>query len=569
MSTVNKHGTVKGIIRGVDDTFPHSLFAEMIDNAEHSKSTKVFVDINVHNKQIIFGFDKPASEEQLDKMVTWNPSSKIHNTSNISTCGAGSKYFGFRYRGQQIHVSRKWDTNQNTYLYMESKIVSDEIYNATISDITEAEFDTILSKNTTWVTTPTDEIIDSTANIFNNKENIFPFTPETVIIFKKISNDKSLEWLNNSENIQNLEKELRIKYHEELKEGKITLFIKFPNSDFKEIIIDSPDIIGSTKMENQHNTYIYYVNELFEKFKIGDFLLEINNIFFSIKPSGNSFLRTKIDIKEEDKSKLILQFKFVQYNISDDENSIKQMKKSIVGTSMEDYCGLYLKIGNKFIDSKPIQSTLTKRNLPGAKLYRGILELQNPEKTKIKLGIHGLKSQFNLNNMITLEPIIKQCCIIYKNFFTNYKNEPFTEINPTLYCEVRTSNKQSDRTSKPGYVYLKKVGKHFWKLGITFPTNSKHRIFDVMSTTDYQELEKDFGEEELFPIGKYRFEYLSCKFDTASSTEQKILENIMQLQDVIIYNNKKGDGIREYFHCENMNTIQEIKNMIDQAVGID
>lgn len=35
------------------------------------------------------------------------------------------------------------------------------------------------------------------------------------------------------------------------------------------------------------------------------------------------------------------------------------------------------------------------------------------------------------------------------------------------------------------------------------------------------------------------------------------------------YNNKKGDGIREYFHCENMNTIQEIKNMIDHAVGID
>ena len=39
----------------------------------------------------------------------------------------------------------------------------------------------------------------------------------------------------------------------------------------------------------------------------------------------------------------------------------------------------------------------------------------------------------------------------------------------------------------------------------------------------------------------------------------------MELDDVITYNNKKGDGIREYFHCDDMNTVNEIRQlMIDQ-----
>lgn len=565
MSSVCDLGTIRNIIRGVDEHSPHTLFAEMIDNGEHSGSTKIFIDINPHEKKIVIGYENAVTEDQLNKMVTWNPSSKIHGTSNISTCGAGLKYYEFRFRGQQIHATKYWDDKDEKYMYMDTRINSDIIYrSATSNDVSETQFSDILLKHTSHVIR-SEEVLKSFSDIFENEDYVYPFKPNAIIISKNITNDKLLEWLSSNENIKNLEKELVHKYYEEIKTGKLTIFIKFPNDIFHELGNNfHTDVIGSTCKQHEHSTELYYVQNDFDKFKKGEYIIRINSVFFRIQPSGNSYIRTELNVK--DVSNILLQFKFTQYKLKDNEEELKELKQCIVGTSLEDYCGVYLKIGNKFIDGKPLPCNLTKRNLEGSRMYRGILELQNPEQTKMMLGIHGLKSEFNLSSMNLLEQIIKQCCIIYKNY-CKCSSHPFETVDPREYCIVRSSNKKSSRSNKPGYIYLRVIGKHFYKLGKTGSTNRVDRIFDYAKKRDvYDQLKKDFPEEDIFPIGKFYYEFMSSEFNSSSSTEQFIIENLMSRQDVIMYDNKVGEEIREYFHCDNIATIQEIKQLIMDAL---
>ena len=57
MSAICQKGTIINIVgRGIDETPFHMALFEPIDDAEHSASKKVFVDINVHEKTILIGF---------------------------------------------------------------------------------------------------------------------------------------------------------------------------------------------------------------------------------------------------------------------------------------------------------------------------------------------------------------------------------------------------------------------------------------------------------------------------------------------------------------------------------
>ena len=515
MSSVCDLGTIRNIIRGVDEPLPYMLLSEMIDDAEHSLSKRIFIDINVHDKHVIFGFENAATEEQLNNMVHWNPTSKIHNTSHISTCGQGLKYYEFRFRGEQIHATKTWDESNMKFIYRKSSLNSDIIYNnARSADVSETVFSDILKKKTSYVN-ESDEIEPTLDNIFLNKDNKYPFQPETIIVSKNITNDKLLEYLNIDDNIKNLRKELTNKYYSEIKNGELQLYIKFPNEgEFCKIGDDcDTDVIGSTVKQREHVIELYYILHNFRSFKKGDYIISINNIYFKIQKNGNSFTREVITLLDDEKLNILLQFEYIQYNIPSNDSKIKQY---MVGSSMEDYCGIYLKIGDKFIDSKPITCNLTKRNLPGAKNYRAILQLMNPKDTKMMLGIHGLKPEFNLSHMASLEQIIKQCCIIYKSFS---KYESYKDVDPTEYCIVKTSNEKSKRTSKPGNMYLRVVGKNFYKLGMTTKTNRAKRIFDKMSAKDFTVLKNDFPEEDIYPFDKQYYEYLSPEFDKCSSTD--------------------------------------------------
>ena len=587
MSSVCDLGTIRNIVRGVDTHPIHTLLSEMIDDAEHSNSKKVFIDINTHDRRVTFGFENPATEEQIKKMTQWNPTSSIHNTTNISTCGQGMKHYGHRFRGKQIHVTTYLDSKTNKYVYVKSILDTDKIYEAAMSgEISEHKFSEILKNSTPGLDTE-DDIVPEFKNIFNNADCVYPFNAKTVIINKNITNDLLLEQLSNEcviaptqphskieeEKYCKIEKELINKYYEEIKTGKVVIYIKFPGREFCELGDDcNTDIIGSTDKQNEHIIGIYYVETEFDILKKGDYIININGTFFRNHKNGSSQSCTPIVISADNMAKISLDFDFIQYNIKNPttEEEKKGIKDCIVGKSLEDYCGVYLKMGDKFIDGKPIACTLTKRNLQGARLYRGILQLKNPQKTKMRLGISGLKSEFNLSHMTSLEQIIKRCCIIYKNYCAKKVSlgalqSSQSEINPETYCVVKTSNEKSQRTSKPGHNYLRAVGNNFYKFGFTGVSNRQNRIFDQLSDADYKKLKEDFPEEEIFPQRKFYYEYLSSQFNCACSTEQKISEYIMELVefgDVITYDSKVGDGIREYFHCDNIETLNNIKKMM-------
>ena len=567
MSSVCDLGTIRNIIRGVEAPSPHTLISEMIDDAEHSNSTQIFVDINTHDRYVIFGFDKPATEDQINKMVQVNTVSGIHSSNNISTCGQGLMNYEFRFRGKHFHISNTKDEyGKNTY--MKSSIDSDTIYAHAISpDVSESQFSEILKKKTAYVQT-SDEIEPSMERIFSNEDNIYPFTPKTIVMSKTITNVPLLDYLNDDFNIANLEKELINKYYEEIKMNKIQIYIKFPKDNkFKELGIDTNiDVIGSTKMNKNHITHIYYVKNDIEssKLKKGEYIAAINGIFLSIKKQGNSYSRTSMTIPESDMGNILLLSAFTQYTNS--ENS-DDLKKAVTSNSLEDYSGVYLKIGNKFIDGKPVPSSITRRNLQGHKMYRGIIQLMNPKETKMMLGIHGLKSDFNLSTMKPLEEIIKQCTIIYKNFCKKYENDEsfplYSSKNPLEYSEVKTTNQKSQKTSKPGNNYIRLIGKNFYKFGHTLQKNRENRIFG-WSQKDIEAAKKDFPEEEIYDYNKCHYVFVSPEFDHSASTEQRTKEFIMNCQDVVRYDHKIGDEIREYFHCDNIDTLESIKQcMID------
>jgi hypothetical protein len=232
----------------------------------------------------------------------------------------------------------------------------------------------------------------------------------------------------------------------------------------------------------------------------------------------------------------------------------------MVGTSLEDYAGIYLKIGDKFINSQPVTANLTKRNLEGARFYRAILEMMDPE-LKMKLGLQGLKANFNLSQMQTLENIVKQCAIIYKKYCKHHADVIFSTVDPVSYSIVKTSNEKNTKQTKPGRNYIRVIGKDFYKLGMAGEVNAWSRICDSHQE-EYDKIIQDFPEEEIYPLEKQYVVYISPKILNAASTEQYVKEQIAELDDVITYNNKIGSGLREYFHCEDMETVNDIIQMM-------
>ena len=512
--------------------------------------------MDLHTPMIIAGFEKAATKEQLNNMQTWNSVSNIHKTSKLSTCGQGYKLYQSYVRGEQTCVSK---TERGTYIT--SKSNSDAIYkNAISADTSETQFSEILKTRTQYASDEESEVVPSIQAIFDNENDEYPFDPKTLIISKKITNQQLIEWLKIPVNIANLEKHLINKYYEEIKSEKLSIYIKFPNTDtFKELGDKcTTDVIGSTQRIREHHSDFYYVRTDLKRLKKGSYLICINEKYFQIQTNGNSVTRTHIELSEEERSHIFLQFRYIQYNVNRDLET--QLKECIVGISLEDYAGIYLKIGDKFINSQPVTANLIKRNLQGAKHYRAILILMDPE-SKIMLGLQGLKANFNLSQMQLLENTAKQGAIIYKNFCKHYPDTDYSTVDPVSYCVVKTSNDKNTKQAKPGRNYIRVIGPHFYKLGMTGETNAWNRIFDS-NQEEYNKIVQDFPEEEIYPLSRQYAIYISSKILNAASTEQYVKEQIAELDDVITYNNKIGSGLREYFHCEDMETVNDIIQMM-------
>jgi hypothetical protein len=565
MSSVVEQGAIRNVIRGIDDVQFHIVLFEPIDDREHSKSKKVFIDFKIRDKIIIIGYENSATNEQINSMVKWHSTQGIHVGDAMATAGTGLKYYEYMVRGEQTHITYNFDSEGNKY-YIESSANTAAIFNAARdTSISEGDFNEINKRNTFYAKT-IDETTHTLNSLFENAEGAYPFSPKTLFVSKKISNEKLLKELNDKDYIEILRREINNKYYHEIASGDLELYIKYPTSDSFEIVNISKraDTIGLVEGCDKYVSSIYEIKDNYECEKAlskGDYVFNINNKFFHASKNGNSAVRTYLP--SFDVSKSIKCFDFNQFKIpSHLEEAIKEY--GMTSPSMESYCGIYLMIGGKLINSRPMPSNLLARNQEGSKMYRGCLSIcpENAIYIKQKLRLNGLKATFNLADNIELDFIVRQLAHLYKKYSAS--TEPDKDTNPENYVCVKTSNEKAKVKEQLGVFYVLKVGPNFYKLGISGTSGKAKRIFNYFKTEDDLEKEKEsFPDEEFFEKSKIHYVYLSSyDIKNSASLEQQVKEYLIELDDVILYKNKKGDSNREYFHCECLKTIENIKEFI-------
>jgi hypothetical protein len=554
-------GAIRTALAGIENLPPALSLFEVIDNREHSKSNKFFIDIDSHNKKCIIGFSESATKEQIDSMVMWYNVEKNHYSSQrIASRAAGKKFFDFSVRGDHTYVSKN-DNNK----YFISSVNTSKIYQAEINpEISNMEFSIILKRETS-LAREEDEILQSLSNIFENKDNIYPFAPKTIFYIKNIDNQSILDYFTNKENQDKITKILTIKYYKEILKDNFDLFYKFPNSgSFNKVNTDnSVDVIGITNNSiKQHTTDIYIKDDEY----LG-YIFKINNSYYKFQKNGTSTLRQKtlihdcdielfLNNRKTDKS----DFTFIQYNTN--EFTKEQMKNSIVGNSLEHYAGLYINIGGVFINSDKVKWNVTDRNLSGSKNYRGVLYI-NTDNAKADIGLSGLKAQFNLATKDNLHAVIKNLTEVYKKYINSDSS-----INSDDYVLVKTTaQKTKEEKLLDGHFYLLEIGNNFYKYGFEEKDNDK-RTTSYSNKEYLDSIKVEFSEEKIHDNPIIIFKTIT-KIKNIRAFEQNIKYTINSLDDCQTYDCGIGNNIREYFHCDNIynNVLPSIINEYRTFIG--
>ena len=549
MNIIIDKGAIRSCLSCIGDLpFEMTLF-EVIDNRAHSKSKSVFIDFDIHNKKITIGYSNAARKDQIDNMVRWyNVTDTHYEGSNIATRASGMKLFEYTATGEYSHISH---TDKNTYY--ESFTNTSEIYNSLINrDISNKDFSETLYRETQFAREK-DNVIQVFEDIINNNNNLYPFSPKTIISVSKISSNDFLSYIENVDNQDALIKKLRIKHYSEIFNNDLELYIKFPNKNFNKVDIHGYiDVIGnSNNYVNKHKTQIYI-----SKDDDSRFYLEHNNMFYTQKKNGNSILRQKLE--DNDKINAINKekpdFILEQYNTKNISNEEK--KKSIIGSSLEHYAGLYINIGDVFISCEKSKWNVTDRNLSGSKNYRCVLKIIS-DAAKSYIGLNGLKSLFDLTTKPELHKAIKGLTDIYKKYINCGK-----PLDPDKYFIVESSAQKSEIDKKlEGYFYICNVGKDFYKLGIF---TNRDRIFDYNNEKNIDVLKNDFKKEIIYEKPTIILPILD-KIPNIKLKEQEIKCFINDSENCITYDANIGEDIREYFHCNNFYEyiLPEIKRILE------
>ncbi len=548
-TTVNSKGTIRNILRGIDDIDIKMLLYEMIDDAEHSKSKKIFIDFNLHENRIIIGYEKKATIQQMNSLLMWNDiKDKDHSDGDltIATCAQGSKFFLYHFRGETTIISK---TDNNNVL-LESGMSTAMIYDDNIKPINELNNDEFVGTLSRCTTYPRNQKMDDLRSkhkmYFDGSKTDIPFSPEMIIYIDDV-NKENIEKIKNKDIQSALIKSLNSKYYYNIKYDGLDIFIKYPDSPFKKL--DGFDTVGIDHKKNEFIITICKANN--------EFIIKYKNNYYTIKRNGNSILRT-LYTGETDKIQELYLFK--QFIIDIDN---KKLKENINGKSGEEYSGIYLQLGNYIINDLPVKDDLTKRNLPGSSSYRGIFTPLNTV-AKDLLQLKGLKASFDLTNMVDLNKIFKQCIQIYKHYNSEISKNPTKEPEPKDFLLIENSNKNkissSDKQSVSGHYYIMRLGEFFWKSGIT--TGGKKNGLDRIKTygleQEYNEIKKDYPDEILYDIQDIEVYFLNVvKYDKIHTIEAKALDFINEHTGFKTYAHKKKDAkISEFFHCSEENALK-------------
>jgi len=549
MSIVVEKGAIRSQIRGIENLPIIYSFFEVIDDRKHSKSNQVFIDVNIHDHCSTVGYSEMATKTDIDNTVKWfNINNEQTNVKNIASKGVGLRFWEFRLLGVWVHVT--YCTDQNIYYISEANTAN--IWDAEINDkISHTEFSEILHRSTSFAK-ETEEVVRSIEDIFNNTDNKYPFQPKTIFRCNKLKNEDFLQEYADEEyegcyNFDNFIKRLKTKYYKEINEG-LELYIKLPGyTNFKKIENDNIDIIGFTNnFKNELKIDLFIKPEVYN-----GYIFKIGENAYEFRKNGNSTIRQKYvdvsNLKNPD-------FTLLQYNTND--MTKEEKKNAIVGNSEEEYAGLYIEIGGTFINDKPVEWLIVKRNLFGNKNYRAILQNKSPE-SKHHLKLQPLKAQYNLSVMSRLHDVIKCLTDVYKAYNNSLSN------NPDDYVIVNSTASKTTTQTKVimGHFYIVELAKNFFKLG---QSSTHKRVFDYNTEKYKESLKEEFPDINLYnnPICRL---LTTEKIKNVKGLEQNIKVLINDSPICPTYDEKNGCDIREYFLCNNFNVLyEEIINKIHE-----
>ena len=171
----------------------HALIKYLIDlvhNMKHNDSKKILFYFG-NDGEITIGYDKPATIEQLNSMVSYYIPSKTHTLDdNMSTRGVGRMFIPYAFPGCWHVVTQTPDGSDDlACASMNTKEIMDKLNNPDISD---TELTSSLSTHTTYA-----EKCEAYADIetkkpkyivdyFQNKDELFPFTPKLIMNSRRV-----------------------------------------------------------------------------------------------------------------------------------------------------------------------------------------------------------------------------------------------------------------------------------------------------------------------------------------------------------------------------------------------
>ena len=428
---------------------------EGIDNRHHSKSEKVFVDLNCHENQISIGYENKAELLQIKNMVQYYQISQIHKSvKNISCRGVGLSVLEFFLPGKWEHIANNSNEENNEeiqYFYSkrDTKAISEALFDT--NKFTNDQFSLKLQEATR------DDIHTFPPNAVAVKvfeeNNDYPFQAKTVIIGKI---DKDINLLIKIGDIGSLIKRLKIKYAYEIIKGNIDLYIKIPNNqtfqNIKNIDNEIYDVIGYTKPDKKLSIQIDLSNST-------QIIFRIEKNYYGLTKETNERKAIKIDSKE-------IEFNTdIQFTLWTTEIN-KQDKKKYCNNVLKFYKGIYIMCSGTFTSDKPIQLA----NNSSVKIdLRGVIE---PKTTlgKSSINFKSTKSDSCISNnsdemtKIKLEDIIIFLRDRYPSYLNEYSKNNINHDEYILKNKYVKENTNSELNNR--YFYLINIGKDFYKLGI-------------------------------------------------------------------------------------------------------
>ena len=171
----------------------HALIKYLIDlvhNMKHNDSKKILFYFG-NDGEITIAYDKPATIEQLNSMVSYYIPSKTHTLDdNMSTRGVGRMFIPYAFPGCWHVVTQTTDGSDDlACASMNTKEIMTKLNNPDISD---TELTSSLSTHTAYA-----EKFEAYADIetkkpkyivdyFQNKDELFPFTPKLIMNSRRV-----------------------------------------------------------------------------------------------------------------------------------------------------------------------------------------------------------------------------------------------------------------------------------------------------------------------------------------------------------------------------------------------